>query len=113
MYCRPGSCFWHSDRPVFRHDYLRHPLIKYTENSLVTPEALLAELDQVREQGFAVTNEEYAPDLVALSVPLWDEAGRCQAAINIFGPKFRLSDPERQKSIIALMFAATNQGHVQ
>jgi DNA-binding IclR family transcriptional regulator len=57
-----------------------------------TPEDLLAELARVRQQGYAVVDEEFEDGVVGCSAPVRDFTGRIVAAINITGPKGRLGD---------------------
>ncbi|MGC7093660.1 IclR family transcriptional regulator [Amycolatopsis lurida] len=51
---------------------------------------LWVELNRVREQGYAVVDEEYEPGLVGVSAPIRDFRGRAVAALNLAAPKSRL-----------------------
>lgn len=104
-----GKLFLAHAPTTFVDAYLRQPLVRYTDKTIASAAELRAELDQVRAQGYGLTVEEFAADLIALSVPLWDDEGRCVAAINIFGPEFRLANPERQAEIIAIMQRLASQ----
>lgn len=52
-------------------------------NTITTKKALRAELEQVRDEGFAVGDEEVAPELIAIAVPVRSESGEVIAAINM------------------------------
>jgi IclR family pca regulon transcriptional regulator len=52
-------------------------------NTITDPQALREELAQVREQGFALVNQELEIGLVAIAVPVRDRHGKARAAINL------------------------------
>lgn len=52
-------------------------------NTIVAKRALLAELALVREQGFAVCDQELANGLIAIAAPVRDENGEVVGAINL------------------------------
>lgn len=64
------------------------PLTKHT---ITTPSALLSELQKVREQGFAVDNEEQALGLRCIAANIFDENGDAIAAVSLSGPTVRVS----------------------
>ena len=49
------------------------------------------ELDEVREEGFAVNDEELAPDLYSIAAPVRNEARDVVAAINVAAPSSMIS----------------------
>lgn len=55
----------------------------HTPRSITEEAALLAELEQVRAQGYAVDEEENEPGVRCAAVPLWDHAGQVAAAISV------------------------------
>ena len=66
-------------------------LRKMTDNTIVDPEQLLTELQQVSRQGFAIDNEEFMDGMVAIAVPVLDQAGRYFASVAFHGPVQRIS----------------------
>jgi IclR family transcriptional regulator, pca regulon regulatory protein len=60
-------------------------------NTLTSLEALLAELEKVRQQGYAVNDEELAAGLRSVAAPIRDCDGEIVAAINISVPSARIS----------------------
>jgi IclR family pca regulon transcriptional regulator len=58
-------------------------LTKRGPNAITTTKALLAELEKVRDEGFAVGDEELATGLVSIAAPIRSESGEVVAAINM------------------------------
>lgn len=75
-------------RKAFAHGLA---LERKTPKTITDPDALLTELAAVSKAGFAFDNEEFMEGMVAIAVPVTDEAGRFLAAIACHGPNVRLS----------------------
>lgn len=60
-------------------------------NTITGVEALLAELALVAGQGHAIDNEEFVDGMVAIAVPVVNDAGRFLAALAFHGPAMRLT----------------------
>jgi IclR family KDG regulon transcriptional repressor len=67
-------------------------LEKSTKNSIVEVDALEAELINVREQGYALDNEEYNAEAICIAGPIFGQDGKIFAAITTSGPSFRMKD---------------------
>nr|MBP6380884.1 IclR family transcriptional regulator [Sphingorhabdus sp.] len=59
------------------------PFVALTEHTIVEPARLREELDAVRNQGFAIDDEEVSPGLRCMAVPLRRSDGRVLAAISV------------------------------
>lgn len=57
--------------------------VPLTANTITDPQALLAQLDRIRAQGWATDVEEVMPNLSCISVPLRDRDGRGIAALSV------------------------------
>jgi DNA-binding IclR family transcriptional regulator len=68
-----------------------HGLPRRTANTIVDPVELCKELARVREQGYALDNEETEPGGRCVAAPIRDVQGRVIAAISITGPTTRLT----------------------
>ncbi|TRL43235.1 IclR family transcriptional regulator [Rhizobium straminoryzae] len=62
------------------------PLRAYTPQTKTDPEEVMAELAEVRGQGYAVIDQELELGLCSIAVPLADARGRVVAALNIGAP---------------------------
>ena len=67
-------------------------LARLTPYTITNREAFLRELEQVREQGYALDNEECEIGHRCVSVPLYDYTGTVAAAISAFDSTERLTD---------------------
>jgi IclR family acetate operon transcriptional repressor len=66
-------------------------LPRYTPNTLTSSDLLYRELTRVREQGYAVSQEEFETGLNEVAAPIRDHTQGVVAAISVSGPAFRLS----------------------
>lgn len=65
-------------------EILQHiPPKVYTTKTISTQEALLAELEKIQLQGYAIIDQELEIGLCSIAVPVYDKAGSIVAAINI------------------------------
>ena len=92
--------------PLEQH--LRFPLVQLTEQTINTPEALQAELELTRRQGYATASGELEPGFVAIAAPIYDRDRQVVAAISIGGSSLRLT-PERMPTLAALVQMAARQ----
>lgn len=67
-------------------------LTKYTENTLITKEALLCELNETRNRGFAFDNEECEIGARCIAFPVYDYTQKIIAGISVTGPAIRITD---------------------
>src|SRR4029079_13383359 len=87
-----------SEREVLR--VVRRGLVTYTERTIVELEPLLEELARIRRRGYATAIGEYELGLNAVSAPIHDARGNVIAAVDIWGPAFRLT-PRRIPELAA------------
>ncbi len=64
----------------------------FTPNTITDEEALLAELDRVRAQGYAYDNEECEIGARCIAVPVYNQYGQVIAGVSVTGPSIRLTD---------------------
>lgn len=68
---------------------LPEKLQAYTEHTITDRAVLLRELQQIREQGFGVIDNELEDGLLSLSRPVRDSAGNMVAILTLNGPRYR------------------------
>ncbi|EBP5395672.1 transcriptional regulator, partial [Salmonella enterica] len=67
-------------------------LRRFTPTTLVDLPILLKNLEQAREQGYTVDQEEHVVGLNCIASAIYDDAGSVVAAISISGPASRLTE---------------------
>lgn len=67
-------------------------LPRFTNNTLATTAELRTALAEIRNQGYAVDNEEHAIGLCCVASTIYDENSEPLAAVSISGPKARISN---------------------
>ena len=70
----------------------QYGLPRLTEKTITRKEELMQELEQIREQGFAIDDEECEIGHRCVSVPLYDYTGTVVAAVSAFDSAERLTD---------------------
>lgn len=66
-------------------------LMKRTENTIINPSLLKEHLITVKEQGYAIDDEENDKGIRCVGAPVFNEGGKVIAAISIAGPAFRVT----------------------
>lgn len=72
-------------------NYRKFPLPRLTEKTITDWTAMDAELEAIRERGYAVDSEEEADGLTCIAVPLLDTRKNIVASMSLSGPTVRLS----------------------
>lgn len=85
----------------------RSRLVPYTQNTLTSKDALLSEMEKIRERGFALDMEELEYGLICVAVPIMDLNDRPVAALSCSGPKHRMGGERIE------MISATLMQHAQ
>lgn len=73
---------------------VRHILAKgmpqHTPYTITSPEKYFENLAQIRQQGYAISTQEYEEGINVISAPIFDEGDRPIGSISIAGPTYRL-----------------------
>ena len=77
------------------------PAAAYTAQTITTKAKLRRELEEVREQGYAVAVDELEVGLTAVAAPIRNAHGDVIASMSVSGPTFRLSE-ERVEEVVPL-----------
>jgi len=75
----------------------------YTPNTITDKDTFLKHLEEVREKGYAIDNEEYEEGVRCVAVPVRDYTKRVVAAISVQAPAFRLDDERLEKEVLPLL----------
>lgn len=83
-------------------------LDRYTDRTITTLPNLRKELARIREEGYAVDNEEAVEGLRCVAAPIFDHAGQAVAAFSVAGPATRVT-PARVPAISRLVLETSRQ----
>ena len=93
LHCTPGGKVLLAHLPEERREaVLAEPLERFTENTVVDPGKLRAELGEIRSRGYSYTIEELAVGLNGVGAPIYRPEGEVTAALSVAGPAFRLPE---------------------
>jgi DNA-binding IclR family transcriptional regulator len=79
---------------------VRRGLQQYTERTVTELEPLLEDLARIRRRGYGTAIGEYEIGLNAVAAPVHDARGQVIAAVDVWGPSFRLT-PRRIPELAA------------
>lgn len=85
----------------------RYGLPAATENTIDTPDLLFEELGAIREQGFALEDEERRTGIRSIAIPLYVE-DRVVGAVSLSGPKERFDDDRIESELLPALRDRTN-----
>ena len=92
-------------------DAVLSKLSAYTPLTITTKSKLRAELDQVREQGYALAVDELEVGLTAAAAPIRNAHGDVVASMSVSGPTFRISSDRVDEVVGRVVDAAEEVSH--
>ncbi len=93
----------------FLEEYLeRCEFVRYTEKTISDRTGLAAELQTIRNRGFAMDDEEHECGVRCIAAPVREKAGGVVAALSISGPTIRMG-PDRLKAVQILVCEAADE----
>ena len=90
---------------VEKYIYSR-PMKPMTEHTIITREALEAELRKIREKGYAVDDEEIEPGLHCIAAPIFDHRHKPVMALSVSFPYGRLWDVDWEEATRDVLYYA-------
>ncbi len=85
------------------------PFHQYTPNTIRSTDALMAELDKIKQQGYALDDEEYEMGVRCVAAPIKNFMGNVIAGINISAPVERMSDTRIKKELLPNLIEAAHK----
>jgi len=94
MYCTSvgKSILAYSDEEDIKSVWDSSEIIKHTDKTITNYEEFLEDLKLVRENGYALDNEENEIGVRCIGAPILNRNGKVKAAISISGPTIRMTD---------------------
>jgi DNA-binding IclR family transcriptional regulator len=91
-----------------QRDMLAGELARLTGKSIVDPDVLAAQLEETRQSGYALEDQESTLGEAGIASPVFDRYGDPAGAIGIVGPVERLlGEADRQRHAVAVREVAT------
>lgn len=101
-----GKALLAFSRPEVLRGYLEGPgLTRFTDKTLVTPEALAQDMARIRARGFSFDDEERTRGMRCIAAPVFDLTGEAIAGVSVSGPSHRIGS-EHVKTLGAVVAAA-------
>jgi DNA-binding IclR family transcriptional regulator len=97
---------------AFRDQEEARELISKIEFEIFTPytiknaEELGVELEKIRKQGYAMSEQEYHDGIRGVAAPVYDHLGNVVAAVSITGPVYRFSEERIKSELLPLVLEA-------
>ncbi|WP_413377521.1 IclR family transcriptional regulator [Alkalihalobacillus sp. 1P02AB] len=89
-------------------NWLQLRLHTYTTKTITNIHHLTLRIEQIREQGYAVSNEEYMEGVISISAPIFNEKNEVIAAITVAGPVSRLGQVQlKHKEVVEKVIQAS------
>ena len=101
-----GKLFLAHLPPQELNDILSKPLVRYTNKTLTSPDEIRQQLEQIRQQGFGMDDEEFEAGISAVAAPIYNHEGTMIAAMSIPGPTSRMTDEIVPEIVRGLLEAA-------
>jgi len=74
-------------------------LRKFTANTIINPDALRKELDEIRKHGYGISDQEIYQGVKAVAAPIFNARGKITASICVAGPRDRLT-PKKVTNLV-------------
>lgn len=98
-YCTAsGKLFLAHLAPSMLESYLNQKMVLFTQNTVNSPDAIREQLVSIRQQGYAIDDEEFELGIIAISAPIFNRHGNVIAAIGSPCPVSRMT-PERTQGL--------------
>ena len=109
MHCTAGgkAVLAHCDDAAVEATIERHGLPARTSNTITDPEALFEELEQIREQGYALNLGEDLEGIHAVAVPVVFE-DEVRGSLAVAGPAHRVGRERCENEIAERLFASAD-----
>ncbi len=93
LYCTGGgkTLLAYSEAEFKISFFEKTKLEAFTSNTITSKDKLLLELEQIKENGFALDDQEHHDNITCIAVPILNKQGKIEASISIAAPTYRFS----------------------
>jgi len=86
---------------------LERGMARYTQNTILSQKAFFENIEEARERGFALSEQEFEEGINAIAAPIFNSKSKPIASVSVAGPAYRLTR-ERMLEIGPDLVAAAN-----
>lgn len=86
----------------------RHGLPEITDNTVTDRDQLLTELNQIKERGYAIDDEERVQGMRCIAAPITNNEDRAVAAVSVSGPKSRIQEEYLEETLPNMVLQSSN-----
>lgn len=86
----------------FVEQLIEQGLPQYTPNTMTDPNKLRKELEKIRVDGYASSEGEYTPEVIAWAAPIRDFENKVNCSVTLSGPTYRLNNMDQNLAIYQL-----------
>lgn len=79
-----------------------------TENTITDRDELFEELEQIRQQGYALDREERIQGMQSVAAPIMDRNENVRGAISVYGPSNRMDNDRFEEDIPDMLLRSAN-----
>lgn len=101
-----GKCLLAFSEDIDIQRYSNMNIKKYTKNTIDNFDDLVNELNNIREKGYSIDNEEQEIGLYCIGAPILDKHNNAVAAISISGPTARMKNEDIEEKTEKLVKVA-------
>jgi DNA-binding IclR family transcriptional regulator len=114
LHCTASGKLFLAEMPLPEREALlgRLTLTRNTSQTLCEVPTLMADLEQIRKQGYGVDNEEFVKGMVAVAVPVRNGNGQCVAAVACHAPTARYDLDALLECVDAIRHAAARVAQI-
>ncbi|EHI99716.1 transcriptional regulator, IclR family [Clostridium sp. DL-VIII] len=79
------------DRVQLENYFEKVAFVPKTKNTIIDKETLIKNLNEIRERGYSISDEENEEGLFCIAVPIYNRAGQVIAALSVSSPKTKIN----------------------
>jgi DNA-binding IclR family transcriptional regulator len=96
----------------FLKQYLRRPLEKLTDLTIIDPDELRDELENIRQRGYSVTIGDVQPFTGSIAAPIKDSSGAVVASLCFIGRKTLIQSDRRREELLEHLLRAAHSASI-
>lgn len=107
-----GKAILAAKSPEYVQSYAEGELKQYTAHTIIDPQALIAEVEEIRARGYAVSVEERHTGVLAVGAAIINAQGEPVAALSVAAPTMRVTEGTVELLADSICAAARQISHL-